>query len=55
MASTAQITKGREQLIATLNHKEPDRIPIDIGGTSVSGIHASCVAALRDYYDWRNG
>ena len=50
MASAAQITKGREQLIATLNHKEPDRIPIDLGGTSVSGIHASCVAALRDYY-----
>lgn len=50
MASTAQTTKGREQLIATLNHKQPDRIPIDVGGTSVSGIHASCVAALRDYY-----
>ncbi len=50
MASAAQITKGRERLIATLNHKEPDRIPIDFGGTSVTGIHGSCVAALRDYY-----
>jgi hypothetical protein len=31
-------------------HKQPDRIPIDFGGTSVTGIHASCVADLRDYY-----
>ena len=33
-----------------MNHKQPDRIPIDFGGTAVTGIHASCVAALRDYY-----
>ena len=34
----------------TLNHHQPDRIPIDFGGTTVTGVHASCVAALRDYY-----
>lgn len=39
-----------ERLANALNHKQPDRIPIDFGGTSVTGIHASCVAALRDYY-----
>lgn len=41
---------SRERLVMTLNHKEPDRIPIDFGGTGVTGIHASCVAALRDYF-----
>ena len=33
-----------------LEHREPDRIPLDFGGTAVTGIHVSCVAALRDYY-----
>ncbi len=41
---------SRERLIDTLNHRQPDRIPIDFGGTAVTGMHASCVAALRDYY-----
>ena len=49
-ATQAHGAASRERLIATLNHKQPDRIPIDFGGTSVTGIHASCVAALRDYY-----
>jgi uroporphyrinogen-III decarboxylase len=48
--ATATETTSRERLANALNHKQPDRIPIDFGGTSVTGIHASCVAALRDYY-----
>lgn len=47
--TTAQLT-SRDRLIATLNHQQPDRVPIDFGGTAVTGIHASCVAALRDHY-----
>ena len=43
-------TTSRERLANALNHRQPDRIPIDFGGTSVTGVHASCVAALRDYY-----
>jgi hypothetical protein len=43
-------TARRERVVATLNHKQPDRIPIDFGGTMVTGVHASCVAELRDYY-----
>ena len=43
-------TTSRERLAASLNHKEPDKIPIDFGSTAVTGIHASCVAALREYY-----
>ncbi len=48
--SLANGTASHERLANALNHKQPDRIPIDFGGTSVTGIHVSCVAALRDYY-----
>src|SRR5512146_3585860 len=41
---------SRDRLIATLHHQQPDRVPIDFGSTAVTGIHASCVAALREYY-----
>lgn len=50
MATATQTITSRERLAATLNHREPDRVPIDFGSTSVTGIHASCVAGLRDYY-----
>jgi hypothetical protein len=41
---------SRERVKAALNHQQPDAIPIDFGGTAVTGIHVSCVAALREYY-----
>jgi hypothetical protein len=41
---------SKERLLEALSHREPDCIPIDFGGTSVTGIHVSCVAALRDYF-----
>jgi hypothetical protein len=41
-------SKGR--IVDTLLHKQPDKIPVDFGGTSVSGMHVTCVAALREYY-----
>ena len=43
-------TDNREVVINALNHTGAERIPIDFGGTSVTGIHASCVAALRRHY-----
>jgi hypothetical protein len=42
--------ESRERLARTLSHRPPDRIPIDLGSTAVTGIHVSCVAALREYY-----
>jgi len=33
-----------------LNHSQPDAVPFDLGATAVTGIHVTCVAALRDYY-----
>jgi uroporphyrinogen-III decarboxylase len=50
MTSPIESNNSRERFVATLNHKQPDRIPIDFGGTSVTGMHVSCVAALRDHY-----
>jgi hypothetical protein len=35
---------------AALAHRQPDRIPIDFGGTTTSGMHVTCVDALRKHY-----
>jgi hypothetical protein len=45
MATLANRTASRERLITTLSHEQPDRIPIDFGGTPTTGVHVSCVAA----------
>jgi len=39
-----------DRVLTTLSHHQPDRIPIDFGGTAVTGIHVSCVAELRDHF-----
>jgi len=41
---------SRQRLQKTLNHTRPDRIPLDIGGSPVTGMHVSCVEKLRAYY-----
>lgn len=41
---------SKERIINALNHKESDKIPLDFGAVSVTGMHYSCVAALREYY-----
>jgi len=41
---------SRDRLRAALEHREPDRIPLDFGSTNVTGMHVSCVAGLRNYY-----
>lgn len=38
---------SRERLLAALNHKEPDRIPFDLGSTQVTGIHVVAYRNLR--------
>ncbi|NLJ68767.1 MAG: methyltransferase [Firmicutes bacterium] len=38
---------SRERVNLALNHKQPDRVPLDLGATSVSGMHVSSVYALR--------
>lgn len=41
---------SRERVMTALNHQEPDRVPIDLGGTVVSSIALSTYADLRAYY-----
>ena len=38
---------SRARLLLTLNHREPDRVPVDLGSTSVSGIMVGPYAELR--------
>lgn len=38
---------SRERLQKALDHQQPDRVPVDIGATFVTGIHVSALARLR--------
>ena len=38
---------SRERVSLALQHKEPDRVPLDLGGTTVTGMHISTVYRLR--------
>ncbi|MGC9316788.1 MAG: uroporphyrinogen decarboxylase family protein [Armatimonadota bacterium] len=38
---------GRERVIAAIEHREPDRVPLDLGGSFVTSIHAQALAQLR--------
>jgi uroporphyrinogen decarboxylase len=40
---------SRERVLTALNHKEPDRVPFDMGGTVVTGIQAKAYRRLRQY------
>ena len=38
---------SRERVRAALNHKQPDRVPVDFGSTMVTGISVSVISKLR--------
>jgi uroporphyrinogen decarboxylase len=40
-------TSPRERLLAALDHREPDRVPFDLGATFTTGIHHVAYARLR--------
>lgn len=42
----------RERLLAALNHQEPDRVPIDLGGNQ-TGIHRLAYEALLKHLGWQ--
>jgi len=46
---------SKERVLAALNHKEPDRVPVDFGATAVTGIHVKIVGALRAHYGLGGG
>ena len=43
----------RERVLKALNHEEPDRVPIDLGGNQ-TGIHKSAYRALLDHLGIRD-
>ncbi len=32
------VITSRERVLSALNHKEPDKVPVDVGGAVVTGI-----------------
>jgi len=38
---------SRERIALTLNHQEPDRVPLDLGGSPVTGMHISSIYKIR--------
>lgn len=38
---------SRERIERAINHKQPDRVPIDLGGSLVTGMHVNTVYKLR--------
>ena len=40
---------GRERVLAALQHREPDRVPIDLGGMRSTGITAIAYNRLLDH------
>src|SRR6476660_3003825 len=43
------MTTSRERVLTTLNHREPDRVPVDLSGHRSSGAMAMAYARLRDF------
>jgi uroporphyrinogen decarboxylase len=38
---------SRERILAAINHQQPDRVPIDLGGSTVTGISAVAYSNLK--------
>jgi uroporphyrinogen-III decarboxylase len=47
---TSAAASSRLRVLDALNHRQPDRVPVDFGSTSVTGIHVSVVAGLRERF-----
>jgi len=42
---------GRDRVPAFVHHREADRVPLDFGGTLVTGIQHIACSRLQDYLD----
>jgi len=40
----------KQRILDAVNLRQPDRVPLDFGGTLCTGLHCSLVEELRDYY-----
>ncbi len=41
---------SREQFLRTVNHRQPNRIVLDLGATAVTGIHVKTISNLRRHF-----
>ncbi len=41
---------SRQVVLDSLNHRQPQRVPLDFGSHNCSGIHCSVVSGLRDHF-----
>ena len=41
---------ARERVLCSLEHRQPDRMAVDFGGTCVTTAHVTIVGALREFY-----
>ena len=46
---------SQERIKAAINHKEPDKVPIDLGSTGVTGISAIAYHNLKKFLGIKNG
>jgi uroporphyrinogen decarboxylase len=49
------MVRSRERVIAAIEHREPDRVPVDMGSTPSSGISAIAYNNLKDYLGISSG
>ena len=40
----------KERVRASIEHRQPDQLPVDFGGSFITGIHCSVVENLRKHY-----
>jgi uroporphyrinogen-III decarboxylase len=41
---------SKERVLQSLNHQQPDQLPMDFGSSFITGVHCSVVAELRQHY-----
>lgn len=46
---------SRERILAAVEHREPDRVPVDLGATPSSGISAIAYGRLKGHLGWAGG
>lgn len=47
ISANVSANTGRQRLEETLNHRQPDRVCVDIGATFVTGVHVAALSRLR--------
>lgn len=47
------LMNSRDRVLRTLSHREPDRVPLDIGGSDVTGIHRDAYKKLARYFGFK--